>query len=174
MSTNSSESSKNIELFEIICSIFNRYIPLIYFPIGNLLNILTFTRPSLRTNSCTAFLLYSSIANIFHLTFGLITIDQYHFDIEGLSLTFCKLKYYIMYISASLSLYFVLLASINRYYQSKSNSRQWCCIQLFSPYRIFFSCYYLEFINTMFYAFVRFLLYNFEYERIHKIQHKVQ
>jgi hypothetical protein len=119
MITNSSTTQKNIELLGSICSDLNRYISLIYLPfglIGNILNIITFTRPSLRTNSCTVFLLYSSIANIFHLTFGLITriiISQFHFDIEGFSLSFCKLKYYIMYVSASLSLYFVLLASIN-------------------------------------------------------------
>jgi hypothetical protein len=82
MNTNSSESQKNVELLELICKNLNHYIPLIYLPIGiigNLLNILTFTRSSLRTNSCTIFLLYLSIANIFHLTFGLITriiIDQ--------------------------------------------------------------------------------------------------
>ena len=139
MSTNCSHTT---EILQSFCYHFNYYIPLCYLPIGltgNLLNILTFTRPTLRTNSCTIFLLYSSIANLFHLTFGLVTrivIDQYQYDIETNSIVFCKLKYYIMYTSASLSLYFVLLASINRYYQTKSHSRQWCFSQLFHPSKI--------------------------------------
>lgn len=162
MNFNASDSQKNIELLENICMNLNRYIPIIYLPIGitgNLLNILTFTRRSLRTNPCTIFLLYSSIANIFHLIFGLITriiIDQFHYDIEGLSLSFCKLKYYIMYISSSLSLYFVLLASINRYHQSKSNSRQWCCIRFLSPHQI---CLLIIGINCLIYVHIPILFH---------------
>lgn len=168
MNSNSSESHITIDLLRNICNNLNYYIPLIYLPIGiigNLLNILTFTRPSLLTNQCTTFLLYSSIANIFHLTFGLVTriiIDHYHFDIEGSSLVFCKLKYYIMYNSASLSLYFVLFASINRYYQSKSNSRQWCLSQLMSPHRI---CLTLTLINCLIYIHIL-ILFRIEHTKI--------
>lgn len=148
---NSLISQNTIEMLEKICRNVNRFLPLIYLPLGftgNILNIITFTRRPLRTNPCTTFLLFSSIANLFHLIFGLITriiMDEFSIDIESISIIFCKLKYYIMYVSASLSLYFLVLASIYRYCQSKlafhqRNFHQWLNAQRLSFLIVLINC----------------------------------
>ena len=73
----------NISIF--ITRELNRYIPvpfLILGSIGNLTNILVFTRPVLRTNPCSIYFICSSIVNFFSLYVGLITpfLGLYNLD----------------------------------------------------------------------------------------------
>jgi len=100
---------------------FNRYVPVVVFVfgfIGNILNILTFTRPRLIKNPCSLYFLCSSIANLFELFFGLVArslSDRFSIDPESKNLGFCRFRYFILHSSLVLSSWFIILAGIDRY-----------------------------------------------------------
>ena len=86
--------------------------------IGNLLNIIIFTRRSLRNSSCSIYFIASSINNLFVIYTGIITRYLSLFsdnDIANNSSVLCKLKYYIIYTALSLVLWLTVLASIDRF-----------------------------------------------------------
>jgi hypothetical protein len=106
---------------------FNRYTPMPVFIlglIGNIFNIMIFTRPSLIKNPCTVYLLSSTCMNISILFFGLFIrtlMDGFNIDVIGNSLVLCRLRYFILHPSYVLSLWFLVLASIDRFCISSRN-----------------------------------------------------
>ncbi|UJR25570.1 hypothetical protein I4U23_006915 [Adineta vaga] len=98
----------------------NRYIPLIFLflgTIGNILNIMVFTRPSLRKNPCSLYFISGSIINFVSLYIGLLTpfLGLYNLDPTQYSPSLCKIRFYLRYSSITLSTWFILLACIDRY-----------------------------------------------------------
>lgn len=106
---------------------FNRFVPIPIFTlglIGNVLNILVFTRPQLIKNPCSIYLLSSSIANINVLIFGSIArflSDGFQIDLSSTNLVFCRFRYFILHSSLVLSSWFIILAGIDRYWISSRN-----------------------------------------------------
>ena len=108
---------------------FNRYTPMPVFIlglIGNSFNILIFTRRSLIKNPCTIYLLSASCMNISILIFGLLTrslMDGFGIDVIGNSLILCRLRYLFLHPSYTLSSWFLVLASIDRFCLSSRHAR---------------------------------------------------
>jgi len=99
--------------------------------IGNILNILIFTRPKLLQLSCTIYLLAASIDNILVIYTNLLTrllATGYSNDITQLSDFLCKFRFYGGYSALALSPYFMILACFDRYCLSSISvaRRAWC------------------------------------------------
>ncbi|UJR07011.1 hypothetical protein I4U23_011300 [Adineta vaga] len=91
---------------------------------GNVLNIILFTRPNLRTNPCSIYFIASSINNIlFMYLFELINYlsSIWHVYILPKSNFWCKLDIIIGYLPFTLILWFPVLASIDRFLSSSRN-----------------------------------------------------
>jgi hypothetical protein len=89
--------------------------------IGNVLNLVIFTRPILLRSPCTLYLIAASIDNILVIYTGLLTrllASGFHYDITILSDFLCKFRYYPGYIFLAVSPYFYVLASFDRYCSS--------------------------------------------------------
>lgn len=108
---------------------FNRYTPMPVFflgLIGNIFNLLIFTRRTLLINPCTIYLLSGTCVNILVLFFGLVIrslTDGFGIDIVGGNIFLCRLRYFILHPSYALSSWFLVLASIDRFCISSRNTR---------------------------------------------------
>ncbi|CAF1181649.1 unnamed protein product [Adineta steineri] len=89
---------------------------LIFGTIGNICNCFVFLQKSLRSNSCSHYLLISSIANtlalIFSISTGIYSVAQ--IDLTSYSLIFCKLRLYIYHTLLMISRYLIIIACIDR------------------------------------------------------------
>ena len=122
--------------------------------IGNSLNILTLSRPNLRNNACSRYFLALSSNNLIYsicIIYYLLS-NGYSMDGRTVSVVSCKILLYIGTISPFLSPYFIVLASIDRYFVSSSNAR----IRRFSnvivakwSISIFVICSLIFYINTL-------------------------
>jgi hypothetical protein len=115
----------------------NRYIPipfLILGTIGNILNILVFTRPLLRTNPCSMYFVSGSIVNFLSLYVGLITpfLGLYNLDPTQQSNILCKVRFYLRFTLITLSTWFVLCACFDRFLSSSTNAsfRSWSSLRV--------------------------------------------
>ncbi|CAF1153277.1 unnamed protein product [Adineta ricciae] len=93
--------------------------------LGNVLNIILFTRPNLRTNPCSMYFLVGSINNfsfiyLFSLTDYLSSV--WNINIPQNTQLLCKLITFIRLIPFSLLLWFPVLASIDRFLSSSSRT----------------------------------------------------
>ena len=100
---------------------FNRDAPiptLVFGFFGNIFNICTFTQASLVKNPCSTYFLSSSVTNMLFLIFGLIVrslVDGFGIDLVSNSLAFCRIRYFMLHGSMTLSSWFTVLAGIDRY-----------------------------------------------------------
>ncbi|CAF1410363.1 unnamed protein product [Didymodactylos carnosus] len=121
-----------VNTLNLVYEVFARYISIILFGfgfIGLTLNTLVFTRKALRQNSCTRYFLASTIANYLVVYFILpsrILSDGFNVDPGTYSLGYCKFRFYIYFTFKSLSSWFIVLASIDRFMCS---SRSFKCRQ---------------------------------------------
>lgn len=94
-------------------------IPILLFGfVGNIFNIIVFTRPSLRKNPCTTYFCSSSLANLNVLVFGSVVrviMDGFGYDLTSSNLIFCRFRYVLLHCSLSLSSWFNILAGVDRY-----------------------------------------------------------
>jgi hypothetical protein len=171
MTTNITNPS-TIAYLNFITGEFNRYIPLpfLFFgTIGNILNILVFTRPLLRTNPCSLYFVSGSIINFLSLYDGLITpfLGSYGLDPTQKINILCKIRYYLRYASITLSTWFILFACLDRFLSSSTNAntRSWSSLHLAKriillasiigfifPYTQVFYCYSINKNNTCTYT----------------------
>ncbi|UJR27707.1 hypothetical protein I4U23_008984 [Adineta vaga] len=117
-------------------STMNRYGTLSLFIIGiigNLLSIYIFSRTHLRRNTCVLCLLLSSCFNLIILIFGVLLrcLMGYDIDLTYYSSIFCSIRYYLIYVSQSTSLWLIVLACLDRYLSSSLNlsRRRWINLQ---------------------------------------------
>ncbi|CAF1151853.1 unnamed protein product [Adineta steineri] len=117
--------------FALLNQIINRYISivLLFFGIiGNILNILVFTRKIFRNNICVTYFLASAIFDFLFIIIGLIprTLNGFNVDPTQNSAIICKLKFFIIYLSGYTAAWFIGFASIERYLTSSTdvNTRQ--------------------------------------------------
>ncbi|CAF0799418.1 unnamed protein product [Rotaria sp. Silwood1] len=118
-----------IQRLPVISLQLNRIVPIfqiILGTFGNILNILIFTRRTLRNNPCSLYFLASSINNIFVLYVATLTrllSSGWKIDPTNYNLTLCKLRIFFVYSSLALIQWFMVLASIDRYLSSCQNAR---------------------------------------------------
>ena len=98
--------------------------------IGNVLNLIIFTRPILLRSSCTLYLIAASIDNILVIYTSLLTrlmAGGFAYDVTIISNVICKLRYYVGYIFFAVSPYFMILACFDRYCSSSASTarRSW-------------------------------------------------
>jgi hypothetical protein len=108
----------SLMLTDQIISGFILFTYIIFGLIGNIFNILLFTRPVLFRLSSTLYLLSSSIANLFVIILVIpfrITVDAFNQDIKNYSLLSCKLVSYIYYVCLALPAFFTVLACADRW-----------------------------------------------------------
>ncbi|CAF3712774.1 unnamed protein product [Adineta steineri] len=106
--------------FALINQSINRYapIPLLLFGIiGNILNILVFTRKIFRNNICVIYFLSSTIFDSFVMIISLFPRLLLGFNIDPTqnSSVLCKLRFFITYYSGYSAAWFIGLACIERY-----------------------------------------------------------
>ncbi|CAF0728543.1 unnamed protein product [Adineta steineri] len=120
----SNVSNTNLaETLDLISIQFNRYFSIFIFlfgTIGNLLNCLVLSRPSLRSNPCTFYFLISSIANIISIIFGLTSriLSGWHMDLTNTNAILCKFRAFIMLVSRSIAFWLIAFATIDRWLSS--------------------------------------------------------
>ncbi|CAF0835102.1 unnamed protein product [Didymodactylos carnosus] len=94
--------------------------------IGNLFNIVIFTRRQLQKQSCTRILLVQSIINICYIILNQpvnTLAEGYHIDLRLKSNTFCKLYFYMSYVLLLQSEWLLVLACIDRWTSSSLNAQ---------------------------------------------------
>jgi hypothetical protein len=118
-----------IQTLPVISLQLNRIVPIfqiILGTFGNIMNILIFTRRSLRTNPCSSYFLASSINNLFVLYVATLTrllSSGWKIDPSNTSNVLCKLRIFFVYTALGLIQWFVVLTSIDRYLSSCRNAR---------------------------------------------------
>ncbi|CAF4217000.1 unnamed protein product [Adineta steineri] len=109
--------------FAFINQCVNRYFSmfLLFFgTIGNVLNLLIFTRKIFRNNICVNYFLASAIADSFLIISGPLPrlINGFGTDASQSSSVLCKLKFFTIYHSGYTAAWFTCLACIERYLSS--------------------------------------------------------
>ena len=120
-STWSDQSNDSLIQFYRISEITNRIVLLQYFLfglIGNLLNVLLFTRPALKRTSTSIYLLAASIANLvvvlFVLPFRLLA-DGFQLDPTASSIVACRIISYIYHVFLAIPPFFNIMACADRW-----------------------------------------------------------
>ncbi len=93
---------------------------------GNVLNLIIFTRRTLRTNPCSMYFLAGSINNLFATYVVILTrylSVSWNLDISTRNNVFCKLRLLFVYVSLNLVLCFTILASADRFFSSSKSVR---------------------------------------------------
>jgi hypothetical protein len=138
MSNTSSSSTIN---FALLNQAINRYVPipfLFFGTIGNILNILVFTRRIFRNNICVSYFLASTIFDSFVIIVGLLPRLFSGFDIDPsqYSAVLCKLRFFITYFAGYTAAWFISLACVERYLCSSASIHR---RQLITMKRAYFS-----------------------------------
>lgn len=98
--------------------------------IGGLCNLITFTAPKIRQNSCVFYLLCATIFQLLSIIIIIptrIALDNFGFNLENESASFCKFRYYCALSLPALVTYYMLFAIIDRCLvtSSDANVRAW-------------------------------------------------
>ncbi|UJR32880.1 hypothetical protein I4U23_020341 [Adineta vaga] len=118
MSSSSSSSLINILVhIEKQLTIFVYPLWLIFGITGCLLNLIIFSRPQLRTTSCSIYFFAASVDHLMTLIIGIgpTIYSLFYPDLQIQSLLFCKLRGYLFQICLMLSRWFIAFACIDRY-----------------------------------------------------------
>jgi len=117
---------------------------LIFGCLGNILNIIIFTRQTFIKQSCSLYFLCISLNNLAMLLIGLTTriVDngfQINYVINN-STIYCKIRNYLVYTLFSISSWLLVLASLDRLFATNQSTlqRQWFC-----SYRMAFKLIFL-------------------------------
>lgn len=126
--------------------------------IGNVLNIYIFTRRRFLHSGCTLYFFALSINNLFYSIILLILnllADGYRIAPAQRLNWFCKLFSYALNLSPTLSAYFLVLASVDRYFSSSINvqRRQWSSRQYARYQLIFIIVFFAVFFIGILFAF---------------------
>jgi hypothetical protein len=110
-----------------VSNILNRYLAIFIFifgTIGNILNFFTLSQLTLRSNPCALFFLFSSIAHLSFILSGLTTriLSGWAADLTNTIGWLCKLRGFVLYTSRTVALWFIVLATVDRWLLSHSNA----------------------------------------------------
>jgi hypothetical protein len=111
-----------------VSAMLNRYFAIVIFifgTIGNILNLFVLAQPTLRSNPCALFFLFSSIAHLSFIYSGLTTriLSGWAADLTATIGWLCKLRGFVLYTSRTVALWFIVLATVDRWLSSHSNAR---------------------------------------------------
>ncbi|CAF0749928.1 unnamed protein product [Rotaria sp. Silwood1] len=103
----------------------NRYFSIFIFlfgTIGNILNCVVLSQPTLRVNPCAYLFLISSIANMISILFGLTTriLAGWNIDITDTNSLVCKFRAFIVFVSRTIAFWLIAFATIDRWFSSCS------------------------------------------------------
>ncbi|CAF1209335.1 unnamed protein product [Adineta ricciae] len=98
--------------------------------ISSILLCMVFIQPTYRNSPCAMFFLAASISQFFAYNFALFTRMLplgYNVAIFNYNLWYCKLRFYFFYVFVALPRYYIILASIDRYFASSRDvlRRRW-------------------------------------------------
>ncbi|CAF1406682.1 unnamed protein product [Adineta ricciae] len=147
-------SSSSSSYWNWSSAIINRYVPiplLIIGTFGNILNIIIFTRKTLRKNSCVQYLLSTTVVSLLVLYIGLITrfLNGYNLDYTSYFSILCKIRYFLTYLLLYCSSWFITLACFDRYCSSSlSASLRNLCNQKI----VYRSIYVVTFVGCLIYV----------------------
>ena len=99
---------------------------IIFGTFGNLFNLIIFSRRALRTNPCSMYFFVGSINNLYVIYLPLLTRylgSTWNIDPSTTNNVWCKLRNFLIYPPLTLALWFIVLASIDRFFSSSSNPR---------------------------------------------------
>ena len=103
-------------------------IPVLAFgSLGNMLNIVIFTRPQLVKNPCSTYFFWSSVAGcgvLFCGLFSRILSDGFGLDPSSYNLAFCRCRYFMLHSTMVLPSWFTILAGVDRYCVSSRNAHR--------------------------------------------------
>jgi hypothetical protein len=113
-------------LYDLTIELTRTIVPIIiiFGTLGNILNIIVLTRRNLKGYACSIYFLGLSINNLFYSSIILICnllLDGYGIDPSNYSNIYCKLISYLLNLCPNLSVYYIVLASIDRYCSSSIN-----------------------------------------------------
>lgn len=116
----------DLSLYKLTIDLTRIIVPIImvFSGIGNILNIIILTRRQLRNYACSIYFTCLSINNLFYTSIILIynlLVDGYGIDPAEYSNVFCKLISYLLNLIPNLSVYFIVLASVDRFCSSSMN-----------------------------------------------------
>ena len=103
--------------------------------IGGFCNVITFTAPKIRQNSCVFYLLCATIFQLLSMIILVptrIALDNFGFNLENESASFCKLRYYCALSLPALVTYYTLFAIIDRCLATSTNAnvRSWSQLKI--------------------------------------------
>ncbi len=141
MTTTISINTTALSHIQILTSQIGYYGPLVIVVIGTIsciCNLITFTAPQLRSNSCAFYFLISTVFEFFTITFGLLS--AYAFELFRSTLwndnqIFCKIRSFIVHATPLIAVYMVLLSSIDRCMSSSIHVRFRAFSQIKMAYR---------------------------------------
>ena len=123
--SNTSDAT-TINLLNRISTELNRYITFIVFlfgTIGNLLNILILSQPTLRTNSCVIYFLASSVSSLGIMLIGLpsrLIAGMTGTDPTNTNTLFCKFRIFFLYGFRTTTVWLFVFATIDRWLSSSN------------------------------------------------------
>jgi hypothetical protein len=123
---------------------------------GNILNVLVFRQPKLRSNPCSFYLISAAYANLIWIIAGPFTrmISTFGLDLSERIAILCKIRHFIIYSLQSLSIMYVALATIDRFLISsmKVKYRRLSSLQNAHRLTIIISIVYCLIFVNMFYC----------------------
>lgn len=120
----------------------SHYVSYIILAIGNfgcLCNFITFTAKQLRRNSCGWYFLMSALFDFCYINFGLFTklaTEQYGSNLQHTNLVWCRLRIFLTWVLPCFATGYLVLASIDRYLSTSTNTKLRSFSQLKVAYRM--------------------------------------
>lgn len=108
----------------------SRYLLVIIFILGNIgsiLNVLILTQRVYLQNSCSRYILASSVINLFVINIGVLfrmLAIGFHIDPTTTSLFFCKFRVYIIHVTTLLSRFYIVLACADRWAMTSTSVKR--------------------------------------------------
>jgi len=124
----SSADASLIASLSNVMAMLNRYFSIFIFifgTIGNVLNFFVLGQPALRSNPCALLFLLSSFAHLSFIYSGLTTrmLSGWAADLTNTIGWLCKLRGFVLYTSRTVALWYIALATVDRWLSSHTNAR---------------------------------------------------
>jgi len=131
--TTSSAEIQLIALFNLLIKTFSQCLDCFIWIAGNIGAIgtcIVFYQPVFRKSPSAMYFIASSFSQLFVFNFAtFVRLIEYGYGVpvNSVSTWFCKIRYYIFYVSAACARYNIMFASADRYFCSSRNAlrRQW-------------------------------------------------
>jgi hypothetical protein len=137
-------------------------ISLIIGTIGGICNLITFTGPKVRRNACVFYLLCANIFQLFSILFVVPTrmaLDNFGSNLEGQSIIFCKIRYYLAITLPELATYYLLLSILDRCLATFDDARIRAWSQLKVAHRLSAGLFIIGFVSNV-HILVSYTIYN--------------